>query len=256
MSSPPVDVEVSRPAQAVLTAGSYAVWLSFLIYTLLIWRKEKTLFYTLIMLSVGWGGLFEPIYDKALMLYFYRHGQWTTFTSMDIPQPVWVCSGYATLYGTVAVSLNRAISQGINRKQFFQFALFEFLLSSTLETVFINAGAYEYWGPHVFRLFKYPLVVAVLETAQVMLYSVAAATLRARSKGILPQLGLFVIFPMTFMAANIGAGGPLIISLHSSMQSEALVTLGTLASTLVALMSIYGASYLIPELEGNIVLGE
>ncbi|KAH0427496.1 cytochrome p450 [Colletotrichum camelliae] len=125
-----------------------------------------------IAFAAGFGGIFEPIYDNALMLYFYGPGQWTAFTSMGVPQPVWVYSGY-TLYGTVSVFLNRQIASGITRPLFFRYAVIELASSCLFEIVVINGGVYEYWGPHVLRIFKYLIVIGILETVQVMFYSVA-----------------------------------------------------------------------------------
>jgi hypothetical protein len=62
----------------------------------------------------AFGGLFEPLYDEAVQLYFYAPGMWDTFTSFDIPQPVWVYSGYVTLYGATALFICRGINQGMS----------------------------------------------------------------------------------------------------------------------------------------------
>jgi hypothetical protein len=88
------------------------------------------------------------------------------------------------------------------------------LMSAAFETIGINGGLYTYWGPHAFRIFQYPLVIGVLEAAQVICFAVAASQLRARSTAKWQLLGLFVLFPCTFYMANFGAGWPTIIALH------------------------------------------
>ncbi|EXF76705.1 hypothetical protein CFIO01_03516 [Colletotrichum fioriniae PJ7] len=255
MLTAPIDTRVSAPMQLIVVIASYVIWASLLTYGLFLRKKENTWFYVIIAFAAGVGGIFEPIYDNALMLYFYGPGQWTAFTSMGVPQPVWVYSGYATLYGTVSVFVNRQITSGITLRCFFRYAAIELASSCLFEIVVINGGVYEYWGPHVLRIFKYPIVIGILETVQVMFYSVAVANLRARSDRVVYHLvGAFLIFPITFMAANIGVGAPLIISLHSSIQSEALVTLGTMASILGSVIAIMALPTLIPGIEEGLRL--
>ncbi|KAI8170505.1 hypothetical protein K4K49_001233 [Colletotrichum sp. SAR 10_70] len=255
MLAAPIDKRVSAPMQVIVVVTSYTIWVSLLFYGLYLRKKEKTWFYVIIAFAAGFGGIFEPIYDNALMLYFYGPGQWTAFTSMGVPQPVWVYSGYATLYGTVSVFLNRQIASGIKRRLFFRYAIIELASSCLFEIVVINGGVYEYWGPHVLRIFKYPIVICILETVQVMFYSVAVANLRARTnRAVYHFFGALLIFPITFMAANIGVGAPLIISLHSSIQTEALVTLGTMASILGSVIAILALPAMIPGIEEGVKL--
>ncbi|KAK7456863.1 hypothetical protein CaCOL14_010764 [Colletotrichum acutatum] len=255
MLTAPIDTRVSAPMQLIVVITSYVIWVSLLLYGLFLRKKENTWFYVTIALAAGLGGIFEPIYDNALMLYFYGPGQWTAFTSMGVPQPIWVYSGYATLYGTVPVFLNRQITSGITRRCFFRYAAIELASSCLFEIVVINGGVYEYWGPHVLRIFKYPIVIGILETVQVMFYSVAVANLRAKSDRTGYNLiGALLIFPITFMAANIGIGAPLIISLHSSIKSEALVTLGTMASILGSVVAIMALPTMIPGIEEGVRL--
>jgi len=224
-------------------------------FTGMLWKKEKTPIYFIIVLAVAFGGLFEPLYDEATMLYFYSPGIWSLFSSFDIPQPIWVYSGYVTLYASVAVFLVRAIPNGLSRLDLFKWAGVELLTSCVFEMVGINGGAYEYWGPHVFRVFNYPLCIGILEAAQVICFSVAAAHLQARAVGVKPLFGLFVLFPATFFLANLGAGAPMIITLHATNPTPALVTAGSIVTIGFALTLIWGASYLLP-LDGQIALSD
>ena len=82
--------------QILLVSVSYAIGLGFLDIRML-WKKEKTPFCFIIVLAVAFGELFEPLYDEATMLHFYSPGIWSLFSSFDIPQPIWVHSGYVTL---------------------------------------------------------------------------------------------------------------------------------------------------------------
>ena len=94
----------------------------------------------------------------------------------------------------------------------------------------INGGLYSYWGPHVFRIFQYPLVIGVLEAAQVICFAVAASQLRAAAPSQWRLLGLFVLFPCTFFGANFGAGWPTIIALHLENSSTAVIAAAAVVS--------------------------
>lgn len=60
------------------------------------------------------------------------------------------------------------------------FAGLELVVSCVFEMIGINGGAYEYWGPHVLRIANYPVIIGVLETAQVMTFAMAAVLIRQR----------------------------------------------------------------------------
>jgi hypothetical protein len=239
--------------QILLVSASYSIWLGMLGYTGLLWYRERTPFYVLVVLAVALGGIGEPLYDEATMLYFYSPGIWSLFTAFDIPQPIWVYSGYVTLYATVAVALIRKIKHGISRLEVWKWAGLELLTSCAFEMIAINGGAYENWGPHVFRILHYPLCIGILEAAQVICFSVAAAHLQFSASGWKPLLGIFVLFPATFTMANFGAGAPMIIALHSANPSPAIVTFGSIVTICFASTLIWGASYVVPE-DGQIAL--
>lgn len=248
MLTAPVDHPLNLVTQTVLVAGSYAIWAIMLLVTFRMGIRQRTPFFLLIILASAFGGIFEPLYDEGLMLWFYAPGQWTAYTSFGIPQPIWVYSGYVTLYGATAVFICDGIAKGMSRSTLYKWAGVEMLCSCVFEMIGINGGAYEYWGPHVFRIFEYPLVIGVLETAQVICFSVAAAELRRRANGVLPLLGLFVLFPCTFYFANFGAGAATIVAIHLDDPAPAVVMVATLLSIGFALLLIWGAAQLLPAL--------
>ncbi|WP_131772073.1 hypothetical protein [Candidatus Protofrankia datiscae] len=187
------------------------------------------------------------------MLYFYStEGMYTHFTAFGIPQPIWTHSGYAVLYAAPALTIARRIRLGtLTRNGLFAWAGVELLMSCTFEMIGINGGAYTYWGPHELRVFDYPLVIGVLEAAQVMLFAVLAALLRERARNPVGLLGLFVVFPCTFFMANFGAGAPVIIALHLEDTSRLLVVLASLLSIAFAAAAVRGASLFLPPAAGH-----
>lgn len=245
---PPVDHPLNLTAQAIFNYASWSLTALLLLVAIRMGLRERTPFYPLLVVAALVGAFGEPLYDVAMMLYFYStEGMTTHFTAFDIPQPIWTHSGYAVLYAAAAVVITRAIWRGtVTRKKLFAFAGMELLMSCAFEMFGINAGAYSYWGPHVLRIFNYPLVIGVLEAAQVICFAVLASQLRVRATAPWQLLGLVVLFPFTFFGANFGAGWPMIISLHAAHSSTALVMAGTLASIALAGALVAMAAGLLP----------
>ena len=246
---PPVDHELNLTMQAILTYVSWGLTAVLLVIAIWLGVRERTPFYALVVLAAGVGAFAEPLYDVAMMLYFYSTpGMWTHFTAFDIPQPIWTHSGYVVLYAAPAIYIARQIGRGtMTRLTLFVWAGITLLESAAFEIVGINGGLYSYWGPHVFRIFQYPLVIGVLEAAQVICFAVAASQLRARSTGHWQLLGLFVLFPCTFFMANFGAGWPTIIALHLEHTSTPVIAAATVVSIGFAVVLVRAAASLLPQ---------
>lgn len=142
---PPVDQPVSEVMQMILIVGSYFIWAGLILYSLKLGYNERTSFYTILVLAAGLCAVYEPIYDNVLMLYFYRPGQISAFTSFNLPQPVWTFSGYGTLYASVALFFTRDVARGMAKRTFWTYCAAELLSSCLFEIIAINGGAYAYW---------------------------------------------------------------------------------------------------------------
>jgi hypothetical protein len=251
---PPVDHELNLTTQAVLTYGSWALTAVALAIAIWMGIRERTPFYALLVLAAGVAAFAEPLYDVAMMLYFYStEGMFTHFTAFDIPQPIWTHSGYVVLYAAPAIYITYQIARGtMTRNKLYVWAGITLLESAAFEMIGINGGLYSYWGPHVFRIFQYPLVIGVLEAAQVICFGVAASQLRARCAGQRQLLGLFVLFPCTFYMANFGAGWPTIIAIHLENTSTPVIAAATLVSIGFAVVLVRAAaSFLLQRSAGN-----
>jgi hypothetical protein len=245
---PPVDHGLNLATQAILTDLSWVLTALLLVVAIRMGMRERTPFYALIVLAALAGAFAEPLYDVAMMLYFYSApGMWTHFTAFDIPQPVWTHSGYAVLYAAPAVYITRQIARGaMSQSKLWVWTGLVLLESALFEIVGINGGLYSYWGPHAFRIFQYPLVIGVLEAAQVISFAVMASQVRARCTAGWQLLGLFVLFPCTFFGANFGAGWPTIIAIHLEHTSTPIVAVAALLSISFAVVLVRGAASFLP----------
>jgi hypothetical protein len=232
--TPPQVVQhhLNLAGQNVLTSVSWALTVVLLVVAYRMCRKERTPFYVVMVLASIVGALAEPLYDVMFSLYFYSGPKMQmTFTAFGIPQPVWAYSGYAILYALPPIFIVREIYAGkMTPARLWKWAAFELVESCVFEVVGINIGTYTYWGPHVFRIWHYPIVIGVLEAAQVMTFAVAAANLRHRMTAPWQSLALFAIFPVTMLGVNFGAGWPEILSIHAQGGSVWAVRVCTLVS--------------------------
>jgi hypothetical protein len=245
---PPVDHELNLTTQAILTYGSWALTAVILMIAIRMGMRERTPFYALLVLTALVGAFAEPLYDVGMMLYFYStEGMFTHFTAFDIPQPIWTHSGYVVLYAAPAIYITFQIARGtMTGRKLFVWAGITLLESAAFEMVGINGGLYSYWGPHVFRIFEYPLVIGVLEAAQVICFAVAASQLRSRCNGQWQLLGLFVLFPCTFYMVNFGAGWPIIIALHLEHTATPVIAAATVVSIGFAVALVRAAASFLP----------
>jgi len=245
---PPIDHQLNLTTQAILTDVSWGLTAVLLLIAIWMGVRERTPFYALMVLGALVGAFAEPLYDVAMMLYFYStYGMWTHFTAFDIPQPIWTHSGYVVLYAAPGIYIAHRIARGMmTRSTLFVWAGITLLESAAFEIVGINGGLYSYWGPHVLRIFQYPLVIGVLEAAQVICFAVAASQLRARCTAQWQLLGLFVLFPCTFFMANFGAGWPTIIAVHLEHTSTPVVLMAAVISIFFAVVLVGAAASLLP----------
>lgn len=255
MLTAPYDHPLNLVTQSILTYASWGITFVMLAIALKKDVQNRSPFFTFLILSSMVAALAEPLYDVGFMLLFYTPGMWSTFTAFDIPQPIWAYSGYAVLYAAPAMVLCERIRNGMNAAGLYKAAGVILLMSAVFEIVGTSGGAYTYWGPHTFRIFEYPLAIGVLETAQVICFSMAAAALRQRTSSPLALAGLFAIFPCTFYLANFGAGAALIIALHLNTPSPTLVAVCSLISMASAALLIRGAARLLPIVQGREAFG-
>jgi hypothetical protein len=246
---PPIDHPLNLTTQAILTDLSWALTAVLLVIAIRMGVRQRTPFYALLVLAALVGAFAEPLYDVAMMLYFYSTpGMWTHFTAFDIPQPIWTHSGYVVLYAAPAIYIAHQIARRtMTHRTLFVWAGITLIESAAFEIIGINGGLYSYWGPHVFRIFQYPLVIGVLEAAQVIVFAVAASQLRARCTTQWQLLGLFVLFPCTFFMANFGAGWPTIIAVHLKHTSTPVIAAATVVSIGLAVMLVRMSASFLPQ---------
>lgn len=244
MPTPPYDHPLNLAMQTVATV---LLWVAFAVILAIAVRRglrERSWFPVILVLAVAVGSLIEPLYDIAYHLLWYVPGQWTLFTSFDIPQPVWVMPAYVFVFAAPVLYLYPRFERGAMRREVFGFAGLTAVTTAMFETAAINLGLYTYYGHHAFRFLSYPLWIGVMEAAQITGFAVLAAAFHSRIRNGASVLGLFVLYPAHFAFALLGAGFPALIAINNANSSTGVIWTTTALSIVFAV----GALSLVSEL--------
>lgn len=241
--------------QNIFTWASWAIVVAMVAIAVRMGIKQRTPFYVIAIFAAGVAAYAEPLYDVAFDLWFYdaQNGQpgagYLHFSAFGVVQPVWTHSGYIMLYAMACLYAGRRIYEGrLSRRGLFFIWGAEIAASCVFEMVGTGTDVYTYYGPYVLRLWNYPLVIGVLEGTQVMLFTVVAVLVWRKSLTAWGLLSLFVVFPMTFFAANFGIGFPVIIAMHldGGPAGSALIWAATILTIGLCGFVIYGLGRFLP----------
>ncbi|QRY42779.1 hypothetical protein JVX93_19575 [Mycolicibacterium boenickei] len=247
--------DVSLLWQNIFTWLSWAIALAMIIVAVQMGRRYRTPFYVFACVAAGVAAYAEPLYDVAFDLWFYdaQNGQpgagLMHFSAFGIPQPNWTHSGYIILYAGACLYAGRRAYEGrFDRKSLFALWGLEVVTSCVFEVIGTATDVYTYYGPHVLRIWNYPIVIGILEGTQVVLFTIVAVLIWRKASSWWALLSLFVVFPMTFFGANFGLGYPLIIAMHldNGLASTALIFAATLVSIILCTIVIYGLAAFLP----------
>ena len=92
-------------------------------------------------------------------------------------------------------------------------------------------------------------MIGVLEGTQVVLFTVVAVLIWRQVSSAWGLLSLFVVFPMTFFAANFGVGAPVIIAMHldGGHATVPVIWIATLATIGLCAVVVNGLSRFLPQ---------
>jgi hypothetical protein len=231
--------------QTVATLVLWAGTAGTLAWAAVLARRDRTVLPVCLVLAVAAGSVLEPVYDLLYHLLWWTPGQWTLFTALDIPQPVWVMPAYVMVFALPALLTYRAFANGTSLTQVFRLALLLTVTTAAFETIATNVDLYGYYNAAPWRVLRYPLWIAVMEGAQIAGYAVLCAVLQRRKTSELQCLALFAVFPANFGFEVIGAGFPTLIAQNTRQVSPLLLQLSPVLSVVFALTCLWWTSQLL-----------
>ena len=224
--------------QTVATVVLWAGTAGTLAWAVVLARRTRTVLPVCLVLAVAAGSVLEPIYDLLYHLLWWTPGQWTLFTALDIPQPVWVMPAYVMVFALPALLTYRAFAAGASVGKVFRLAGLLTLTTAAFETIANNVDLYGYYNEAAWRVLRYPLWIAFMEGAQITGYAVLCAVLQRRRTSEWQCLALFAVFPANFGFDVLGAGFPTLIAQNARhvdsvvLQLSALLSVGLAATCL------------------------
>lgn len=246
MPTPPFDAPLNLAMQTVATIVLWALTAVLLAYAVRQSVRDRSAFPVVLVLAVAVGSIIEPLYDISYHLLWHIPGQWTLFTSFDLPQPVWVMPAYVVVFGAPALFLYKAFAEkGTTLSTIFKFAGFTAFTTAVFEITAINLDLYQYYGEHPMRFLGYPMWIAFMEAAQITGFAILAAALERRSTREWHCLALFVIFPANFAFDTLGAGFPTIITINATDPSTLLIWVTGFISIAFAATALWWTSQLL-----------
>lgn len=247
MPTPPYGHPLNLAMQTVATVVLWAATAVILAVAVRRTMRDRSALPVLVVFAVAIGSLIEPLYDIAYHLLWYVPGQWTLFTSFDLPQPIWVMPAYVVVFAGPTLYLYPKFAAGVSRREILRYAGLTVVTTAAFETAAINLGLYTYYGPHAFRLFNYPLWISVMEAGQITGFAVLTAALHNAAKRQSALLSVFVLYPAHFAYALLGAGFPALIAINTAAPSMPLLWATAVVSMICAAGALMMVSGLLPE---------
>lgn len=243
--TPPVNTPVNEAAQVAATLGVAAVFLAMAVAAYRLGRRWSTWAPALVVVSTVWTGFYEPIYNNASHLWYYRPGQVTFFSAFGGSLPVWVFFSYGAFYGGVGLIAWWLTEKGAPRSHLVRFVVGLWAGSVVLEIVLTQFDLYEYYGRAPFRIAGFPAWISLANAAICTTVGVATARLRRFLVGR-QQLALLFLGPAVITTGLAGTAFPALVVLNTVDPPMWLVTGAAVISMAMAAVMAWSAMQLVP----------
>ncbi|HEY1971207.1 MAG TPA: hypothetical protein VGH89_24850 [Pseudonocardia sp.] len=240
---PVPDLTVSPAVHIAATLAAGLVWLGVLIFASVQARRHRSPIPLLFLLGGALTVGFEPIVDTLGKCYLPRNYQWTMFTVLDRPMPVYAVLVYSAFFGGFALMAWSHLRRGgapseLWRKYALAIAINTFLFETPAVPIF---HVYTYYGNQPFDFWGFPLWWPFVNTAGPLvagaLVYVLQTHLELPAKRLLPLAVLLV--PMGDGFSNAASAYPTWLALNSAV--PAALTWGAGALTIgLATLIVHG----------------
>jgi hypothetical protein len=246
MPIPPVDVAVNPLGQWIMTVGVIIALAIAALASVRMSRRLHTWAPAIMLAGSLLAGFIEPMYCLTMHLWYYRVGQWSMYSSMDMSQPIWSWLSYGAFYGGLALLVWWRVEQGATRASIAKLGGVLVLIGIATEWLCINLGTYEYYGSHPFRIFSFPVWIAVANAVVGIVAGVVAARLRPLLPGTQAWAYLALI-PVSMTAIQFGTGFLALDVINTPDPSIWLQYLSAIASMALAAAVAFVALKLVPK---------
>jgi hypothetical protein len=184
----------------------------------------------------------EAIYDKVYHLVFYTEGQWTFWTALGVPQPVWVIAAYVLAYGCGGWWVADRVSRGgVTRRDLAAMTAWICLGCTTFETVAYHLGAYEYFGHQPLRVLGFPWWITMANAAFIVSTGIAVGGLQPILRNTRPGVQILlpaVLYPVAFCGITYGTSFAAIDVLNTGLAGAPWMTVAAVTANLLTLLAL------------------
>jgi hypothetical protein len=217
-------------ANMVVAALNYMVLLMVLLLMLRDARRTQSWLPLFCLLGGCVAFLMEPIYDMVGSVWYPQHGQTPLFRAFNYSIPAWMLPAYAWFIAGQGYWMYKKFQVGVSIRQLWRYYALFWLSNLLLEVPGLTLGIYAYYGAQPFKLFGFPLWMAMTNALMPILLGVTFVSLRTILTGGRVWITTPLV-PMVIGFAQIAAGWPTWLALNSGQgllmtHAAATVSLG------------------------------
>lgn len=184
----------------------------------------------------------EAIYDKVFHLVFYTEGQWTFWTALGVPQPVWVIAAYILAYGSGGWWVAARVARGaVTRGELARMTAWIWLGCTTFETAAYHLGAYEYFGEQPLRVLGFPWWITMANTVFIVATGIAIGGLQPvlrHTQATVQVLLPAVLYPVAFCGITYGTSFAAVDVLNTRMSGGPWMIAAALGANLLTVLAL------------------
>jgi hypothetical protein len=228
---PPIEM-VMPPYNDIIAIGNFVVLALVAIWLARESRRIGSALPLMILAGAVIASLQEPIYDIVGSVWYPHHNTVSYVRAFNVSIPLWLIPAYAWFIGGQGYLVYKKMQQGITVRQLWAYYFLGWVANLCLELPGLNLGIYIYYGAQPFKVFGFPLWMAMTNALMPLLVGAVLISLQKSLTGLRTLLALLLV-PMVTGTAQITAGWPTWLALNSG---------GSLAVTHVAALVSMGLS--------------
>jgi hypothetical protein len=238
---PPVDMQMPVMANNAYIVITYAIFLIVLILFIKEARKNRSPIPLLALLGGAVSFVLEPFFDIVALVWYPQYGQTPIFRAFNYSIPFWMLPAYALYMGAQGYWVSILFKKGLTSKALYVLFFAFWVTNAIVEMPGLALGIYTYYGDQPFRLFGFPLWMAMTNSVVPILIGVSLYSLERYFQGYRTLLVIPMI-AMTIAAAEAALGFPVWLTLNSNAgllatHIAALITLALSLATLGCIAS-------------------
>jgi hypothetical protein len=255
-----IDQPVNEVGQLISTVLTGGLAVAALVYCVVIWRREGTVWQFFLLVSGGITCLMEPLYDHLYGLWFFEEGQWHLYTTFGSNQPVWVPAAYLAFYGGASVFVARWMMRRPTMRNVWIMYGAIAVMSLTAEIIYVTfLKVYAYQDSQPFVVGGYPTFLAFTNAMSALIGGLIAFGLVPVLRRPIDQAALITVVPSAFAMGLFGIG-ILYLSVRHGMENPpmwlvhlaALTVVGGIALTVRTLGLVTTTAYAATHATANV----